>query len=161
MGQTLSTDEKKAIIDLKVLDPDESNFNIYSDYTNPILDHIDLIAGQVSGLINPDHPDYDKDCVSTTLVITRFDTTGGNKDENGLVSQQWEDLGDGWKKIKYAVEVKGNMYLRIRRTNHRLNTPGELDGVGNPLPGIAEVNIAAKAFSDLWFYSNPVFSNQP
>jgi hypothetical protein len=49
------------------------------------------------------------------------------------------------------------MYIRIRGTNHPLNTPGELDGAGNPLPDIAAENSAAKAFSDLWFYSNPVF----
>ena len=49
------------------------------------------------------------------------------------------------------------MYLRLRGTNHPLNTPGETDGAGNPLPDIFEENSAAEAFSDLWFYSNPVF----
>ena len=49
------------------------------------------------------------------------------------------------------------MYFRIRGTNLALNTPDELDGEGNPLPDIAEENNGVKAFSDLWFYSNPVF----
>ena len=157
MGQTLLTDKKLATIKIKVFDPDTPNFNIYSDYTNPKLDHIDLIAGKVSGLISPDEPDYNKDSVSTTHVIARFDASGGVKDANGLESQKWEDPGNGWKKITYQVEVKGNMYFRLRGTNHPLNTPEELDGAGNPLPDIAEENSAAKAFSDLWFYSNPVF----
>ncbi len=133
------------------------NFNTYSDYTNPELDHIDLIAGQVSGLITPDSPDYNKDHVSATAVIARFDARGGMVDANGLESQKWMDLGNGWKKITYQLEVKGNMYVRLRGTNHPLNTPEESDGAGNPLPDIAGENSAAKAFSDLWFYSNPVF----
>ena len=157
MGQSLKTDKKTAVVEILVLDPDQPNFNTYSDYTNPVLDHIDLIAGHVSGIIPHDHSDYNKDNVSTTSVIARFNASGGQQDANGLVSQAWEDLGNGWKKITHRIAVKGNMYLRIRGTNHQLNTPGELDGAGNPLPDIAEANSAAKAFSDLWFYSNPVF----
>ena len=49
------------------------------------------------------------------------------------------------------------MYIRIRGTNHPLNTPEEMDGAGNPQPDIVEENSATKAFSDLWFYSNPIF----
>jgi hypothetical protein len=157
MGQTLLTDKEKVTIEIKVFDPDTPNFNTYSDYVNPELDHIDLIAGQVSGLIFPDDPDYNKDNVSTTHVIARFDANGGIKDANGLESQKWEDIGDGWKKITYQIDVKGNMYIRIRGTNHPLNTPEELDGAGNPQPDIAEESSPAIAFSDLWFYSNPVF----
>ena len=73
----------------------------YSDYTNPKLDHIDIIAGEVSGIISPDSPDYSKDNVSTTRVIARFDANGGTKDGNGLVSSKWTDQGNGWKKITY------------------------------------------------------------
>jgi hypothetical protein len=78
-------------------------------------------------------------------------------DSNGLESQKWEDQGDGWKKITYQFAVNGDMYVRLRGTNHPLNTEEELDGAGNPLPDIAGENNAALAFSDLWFYSNPVF----
>jgi hypothetical protein len=157
MGQTLSTDREKVTVEIKVRDPDVSNFNTYSDYTNPELDHFDLIAGQVTGRISPDDPEYEKDHVSTTCVIARFDASGGLKDDSGLESQKWEDLGDGWKKITYQLVVQGNMYVRLRGTNHHPGTPEESDGAGNPLPDIAEENSAAKAFSDLWFYSNPVF----
>lgn len=157
MGQTLMTDKKKVKVEIKVFDPDVTNFNTYSDYTNPKVDHIDLIAGQVTGLVSPESPNYNKDSVSTTMVIARFDATGGLKDSNGLESQKWKDSGNGWKSITYFADVKGKMYFRIRGTNLALNTPEELDGAGNPLPDIAEENSASKAFSDLWFYSNPVF----
>ena len=116
-----------------------------------------MIAGQVSGFISPGIPDYQKDNVSTTHVIARFDGNGGIMDANGLESQKWEDLGDGLKKITYQLDVKGNMYLRIRGTNHPLDTPEELDKAGNPQPDIVEESSPAEAFSDLWFYSNPVF----
>jgi hypothetical protein len=157
MGQTLKTDKNKVRIEIKVLDPDSNNFNTYSDYTNPKLDHIDLIAGKVTGLISPDNPDYKKDNVSTTKVVARFDAAGGVTDANGLTSIKWTETGDGWKKITYQAEIDGKIYFRLRGTNLALNTPGELDSSGNPLPDLAEENTAAKAFSDLWFYSNPVF----
>jgi hypothetical protein len=157
IGETLVTENEKVSIKVKIFDPDGPNFNTYSDYTNPELDHIDLIAGQVSGLISPDNPDYKKDNVSTTSVIARFDASGGLLDANGLESQKWQDSGNGWKEIIYQVEAKGNMYFRLRGTNHPLNTPEEIDGAGNPMPDIPEESSSAKVFSDLWFYSNPVF----
>ncbi|MFZ0282234.1 MAG: hypothetical protein WAL29_11320 [Bacteroidales bacterium] len=157
MGQTFKTDRNNVKIEIEVFDPDSSNFNTYSDYTNPELDHIDLIAGQVTGLISPSSPDYSKDNVSTSRVIARFDAAGGVRDANGLESIKWIDLGNGRKKITFETQVNGKMYFRLRGTNLALNTPGELDGEGNPLPDIAEENNGVKAFSDLWFYSNPVF----
>jgi len=157
MGQSFRTNKSKVKIEIEILDPDTRNFNIYSDYTNPALDHIDLIAGQISGFATPGSPDYNKDYVTTTKVISRFDATGGLKDVNGLVSKKWKDIGNGWKRITYQADVNGKMYFRIRGTNHPVNTPEEVDGEGNPLPDIAEENTAAKAFSDLWFYTNPVF----
>jgi hypothetical protein len=157
MGQTFQTDRETVKIEIKIFDPDNINFNTHSDYTNPELDHIDLIAGQVSGLIASDHPDYSKDNVSTTKVIARFDATGGIKDTNGLESIKWENSGNGWKRIVFEAELIGRMYFRLRGTNLALNTLEELDGAGNPLPDIVEENSASKAFADLWYYSNPVF----
>jgi hypothetical protein len=157
MGQTCKISGDRVKIELSVFDPETKNYNTYSDYSNPSLNHIDLIAGEMSGKISQSNPDYRKDNVSTTKIIARFDSDGGIKDINGLVSIKWIDQGDGWKKITYEADVKGNMYFRLRGTNHPLNTPEELDGAGNPLPDFAEENNAVKAFSDLWFYSNPVF----
>lgn len=157
MGQKFPTNRNSVDIEIEVFDPDSPNFNTFSDYTNPKLDHIDLVAGQVSGIIDPASPDYSKDNVSATRVIARFDANGGAKDADGLESIKWTDKGNGWKKILYKAEIDGKMYFRLRGTNLALNTPEELDGSGNPLPDIAEENDAAKAFADLWFYSNPIF----
>jgi hypothetical protein len=39
-----------------------------------------------------------------------------------------------------------------------LNTPNQTDACGNPLSdSLMAPNDAAKAFADLWFYSNPIF----
>lgn len=157
MGQTFKTNKSKVSIEIGVLDPESPNFNTYSDYTNPELDHIDLIAGHVSGFISPSDSEYAKDNVSTTMVIARFDAKGGVKDANGLESIKWTDTGDGWKRITYEAEINGKMYFRLRGTNIALNTPEELDGAGDPLPDISGENNAINAFSDLWFYSNPIF----
>ena len=157
MGQTYMSKNKNVRIEIEVLDPDTPNFNTYSDYKNPVLDHIDLIAGEISGIVQPSDPGYNTDSVSATKVIARFDSKGGVRDADGLVSLRWNDSGRGWKKMIIEVEVSGKMYFRLRGTNLAINTPGELDGMGNPLPDIAEENTPAKAFSDLWFYSNPVF----
>lgn len=157
MGQTVLTEGRKVKIIIKVFDPDQKNFNTYNDYTNPKLDHLDLIAGKVTGMIQSDSQDYYSDTVSTTHVIARFDDIGGISDADGLKSIKWKRRSDGWISIVYDVPVEGKMYFRLRGTNNPLNTPGEVDGKGNPLPDIAEENDAAKAFSDLWFYSNPVY----
>ena len=157
MGQTFKTNKKVVKITIRILDPDTSNYNTFSDYTNPELDHIDLIAGRVTGLIDPSDPGYFKDTVSTTRIIARFDARGGIKDPNGIESLRWTDSGDGWKTMTFNAEINGKMYFRLRGTNLALNTPGELDGAGNPLPDFTGENTPAKAFADLWFYSNPVF----
>jgi hypothetical protein len=157
MGQLYRTDKKSIRIVIEVLDPELPNYNTYSNYTNPKLDHIDLIAGKVNGLVSPSSPDYSKDDVTTTKVIARFDAEGGNKDANGIVSIKWKESRDGWKKVIYVTEISDKMYFRLRGTNHALCTLDEIDAYGNPLPDMAEENNAEIAFSDLWFYSNPIF----
>jgi hypothetical protein len=54
--------------------------------------------------------------------------------------------------------VKDSLYFRLRGSNQGLNVNNETDRAGNPLPdSLMGANTAAKAFADLWFYSNPVF----
>ena len=108
-------------------------------------------------MIPPDNPDYNSDKVTTTHVIARFDDIGGIADADGIISRKWKRRSDGWISIVFEAPVEDKMYFRLRGTNNPLNTPGEIDGNGNPLPDFAGDNDATKAFSDLWFYSNPVY----
>ena len=111
------------------------------------VDHIDLIAGDVTGIIDPGTTEYSKDTNETTRVITRFDESS------------WEQEEDGWNVIRLSFKnVQNNMYFRLRGTNLPPNVPNETDADGNPLMDeLMGTNDGSKAYQDLWFYSNPIF----
>jgi hypothetical protein len=129
----------------------------------PVVNHIDLIAGNVTGRISSSSPDYaTKDTNSSTHVIKTF------------TKSSWKRTKGGWKTMTVRVKATANMYFRLRGTNLAANTPNETDASGNPLKDelsytsipnpidggatmTAPVNTAALAWTDLWFYSNPVF----
>jgi hypothetical protein len=116
----------------------------------PVVDHIDLIAGEVSGKIAPGSPDYTKAANETAKVIATFSQPNFTVDE------------EGWTVIRTMVKVDKDMYFRLRGSNLAPNTPDETDENGNPLPDYlitAHQNIdgSAEAWKDLWFYSNPIF----
>jgi len=159
MGQTYNATSKSLTVYIKVHDPAANNTN----GANPALNHIDLIAGEVTGKVNPSDAAYKVDQVSTTKVIARFDAVGGVTDSKGVVSVRWKDCGNGYKEIVYTINnVTTDMYLRLRGTNLGLNEVNQTDADGNPLADtLLEPNNLAKVFEDLWFYSNPVFIKKP
>ncbi len=168
MGSTLATSGNEVEVYIKVRDPQGENFNTYSEYTNPVLNHIDLIAGVVGGKavapsavpadgITGYSDAYKKDSVETTRVIARFGAEAAAADDCGVATTAWTDLGNGWKEMRITVQLSGDMYFRLRGTNLGLGVAGETDKCGNPLIDVQGENTPAKAFEDLWFYSNPVF----
>jgi hypothetical protein len=163
MGETFVNTDGSVVIKIKVRDPQTPNNNTFSSYTNPELNHIDLIMGKVHGLVAPGSANYSVDTVATTGVIARFDATGGVSSPNGIVSQAWTDLGNGWKEINYAYNgLTDTAYFRLRGTNLGLGVQNETDANGNPLSdGLMSPNSPEKAYADLWFYSNPIFVNGP
>ncbi len=157
MGQTLQATESQVTVTITVHDPQGTNYNTYSDYTNPVLDHIDLIAGSVTGYVESTSDSYDVDSVTTTSVIARFDAEGNVTDGNGITSTAWTDKGDGYYEMSFETTVSSDMYFRLRGTNQGLGIENQTDANGNPLPDSLVTNNATAAFADLWFYSNPVF----
>jgi hypothetical protein len=159
MGQHLNLTNNSLSIHIKVRDSQTNNYNTYGGSNNPVLNHIDIIAGKVNGLIAPSDPRYNIDSVTTTHIIARFDAVGNVISPNGIVSGQWTELGNGWKEMTFTLpDVQDSMYFRLRGTNLGLNVFQETDANGNPLSDtLVGANDAIKAFSDLWFYSNPVF----
>jgi len=159
MGSTLNVANGKTIlITIHARDPQGNNHNTYSNYRTPELDHIDLIQGELRHLITPDTETYNTDTVNTTAVIARFDNKGGNEDAAGLISKKWKKSKDGWVEMNFEIKnVRKGMYFRLRGTNHAVATTGETDAYGNPCIDPEGQNTAAKAFADLWFYSNPLF----
>ena len=129
----------------------------------PVVNHIDLISGKVTGLIDPSNPAYTtQDTNSSTKVIKTF------------TKANWVTTPSGWKVMSTKVKVTAGMYFRLRGTNLAPNTKNETDKFGNPLkdelsytpiPNPVDggatmtppVNTPALAWGDLWLYSNPIF----
>jgi hypothetical protein len=124
---------------------------VNSNGDTPVVDHIDLIAGEITGKIAPTDPNYTKATNETVRVIARFTV------------KDWKVDKDGYNVIVHTLQnVQKDMYLRLRGTNVPVNTPFETDENGNPLADrlVSEnlgVDGAEEAWRDLWFYSNPIF----
>jgi hypothetical protein len=108
----------------------------------PVVHHIDLIAGKITGKVDPSSPDYTKATNESTEVVDTFTAT---------------DV------ITYRIpELKESMYFRLRGTNLAPDTPNETDADGNPLADSLIITTTPQAqanavWKDLWFYSNPIF----
>jgi hypothetical protein len=139
MGQTLQAQTDKNVkITIKLKSPLHNNGGFI-----PRVDHIDLIAGSVTGKIDPSSPDYSQ-INSDAKVIKHFTIA------------DWEVDKDGWTVIQYHMKADKDMFFRLRGTNQSLKD-GLVDQDGNPLPDTLGANTEAKAWADLWFYSNPIF----
>lgn len=158
MGQFVPPVNNAAVVKIIIRDPQTPNHNSYSSYTNPSVDHIDLISGSFGSKFSPGTAEYSSPVNASTKVIARFDAVGGVKDANGITSTKWTDLGGGVKQMTITISnLGGNTYFRLRGTNQGLGVANETDANGNPLSDTLYANSAAAAFSDLWFYSNPIF----
>jgi hypothetical protein len=75
-------------------------------------------------------------------------------------SPKWSvDPATGRSLITLNTRLRKDTYFRVRGTNHALNSD-EIDQAspnGDPAKDVPGQNTAAKAWADLWFYSNPVF----
>lgn len=141
MGQTLKVDKNSKItVTIKFVSPDREQFG-----KSLSIDHIDLICGDVTGLIEPASENYSNPTNTAARIEKQF-----NKDDFAV-------SGD-WQIITYEMTVDKPIYLRLRGTNNPVNTPNETDSLGNPLDdNLVGDNSEEKALTDIWFYSNPIF----
>jgi hypothetical protein len=94
----------------------------------PRVQRVDLIAGQVGGPVS--NPRSDKN--PTTKVVGRFSENDWTREEQ-------------FYSVKMTIPAEGaGMYLRVRGTNTQDLEPAMDEAGENP-------------WTDLWFYSNPVF----
>ncbi len=95
---------------------------------NPAVQRVDLIMGQITGRVE----NQDTDTNPTTHVETRF------------TPENWVQDGD-YTIMSYRIEnLTSDSYLRVRGTNGAELEPAQDPQGENP-------------WTDLWFYSNPVF----
>ncbi|MBS74880.1 S-layer protein [Variovorax sp.] len=145
-------------ITVRFRSPERNNFEyqlgsgLYAN-VKPVVDHIDLIAGDVTGREQPGTPGYDRATNPSTRVVKRF------------TRADWKLDAEGYYAASFTVKAGANQYFRLRGTNLGTDVPGETAN-GEPLPdartegndNVARFNaINARNYADLWFYSNPVF----
>ena len=112
------------------------------------VDHIDLIAGEITGKAQPGTPAYTTPTNASTRILATF------------TSNDWNSVG-GVNVVEIHVPADRDMYYRLRGTDRPPNTAHETDALGNPLADSEAINLGldrdAEAWADLWFYSNPIF----
>lgn len=186
-GEKLQVNRGDSVVVMAVLrDPEGSNLSPYSfanpslaqigvmqPLNQPVLDHVDLIGGKVTGYVAPGSPNYAGPINSPAATNP---TTGILASFSGAT---WKSLPGGWKRMAYRMTVTDSQYVRLRGTNIPAGTPNETDSQGNPLidtlannvvctdpacpahlpavPGGRRLDFDVEAWTDLWFYSNPVF----
>ncbi|ANA33471.1 hypothetical protein R82526_01445 [Ralstonia mannitolilytica] len=159
MGGTLTARAgDKVTITIRFKSPDHNNYEYplgsgFKANMRPVVDHVDLIAGDVTAKAAPGTPEYAKASNDSTKVVATF------------TKADWKVDADGYNSITYTYTATKNQYFRLRGTNLGMNVPGETSN-GNPLPdqktvvteNVARFNaINDRNYNDLWFYSNPVF----
>lgn len=125
----------------------------------PVVNHVDLIVGDVTPKASPDSAAYTVATNPTTRVLKRF------------TAADWKVGKDGFASVTIQLVASKNQYFRLRGTNLAVDAPG-LSFNGEPLAdqktwvlnnqgGVdnnGRVNaINDRNYSSLWFYSNPVF----
>ncbi|MEJ0037486.1 MAG: hypothetical protein WDO68_15650 [Gammaproteobacteria bacterium] len=194
--------------------------NITQPLNMPVLDHIDLIRGEVSGYRTPGTPGYSGEWPRNTAWLHADGTTSDLsvvpdaaknltaaviKTFNGSGSTPWQPVtgtdGTTFLKMTYRIPaVAKSQYVRLRGTNMPPAVPSETDASGNPLAdvytnandttrlaikcttvhsagnqfdgcpdhlptatgaspiaGQKAVAYDVAAWSDLWFYANPIY----
>ena len=142
----------------------------------PVLDHVDLIIGKFGSKIEPGSENY------AGLINTPAALNTSAKVRATFNADNWQVLDKGRRVLNYRIKaVDSDRYFRLRGTNLPAAVPYETDSAGNPLLDFgSQLKIACDdvacpehlvkdangaktssydvaAWSDLWFYSNPVF----
>ncbi|RFO95826.1 hypothetical protein DIC66_16710 [Rhodoferax lacus] len=217
------------VVSVVVHDPDGANYSPYT-FSNPslmqvginqplnmpVLDHIDLIRGMVTGYKTPGAADYAGEWPRNTAWLAANGTTAGlavvpaaAKNMSSSVIKTFNGQGTvpSWTsvqannlsllKMTFRIPaVSASQYVRLRGSNLPASVPFETDASGNPLsdlytnagdltklaiactttgsnltgnaidgcpahlPVVAGQKMVAydvAAWSDLWFYSNPIY----
>jgi len=196
MGETLvARPGQRVTVEISVTVPAKNNspyaFNnpllqqvgIKQSLKAPALDHVDIISGDVTGVIAPGAPNYavpNAGGVAGAAIV--YNPSAKIAQQLPASGAQHERLRDGSKRLTFRTSfVMTNQagYVRLRGTNIPVATPNVSDSAGNPIldvnnakvdcadpacpahlavvNGVKKVTYDVQAYSNLWFYTNPIF----
>jgi hypothetical protein len=131
------------------LNPSLAQVGIQQALNKPVLDHVDVIRGAVTGYKSPDAPDYAGQWPNDWLDNPNMDNVpaGAKNTSAGVLrsfdKNKWRDAGahkkelSGYKTMVFRIPaVKDSQYVRLRGTNLPPAVPYETDADGNPLPDL-------------------------
>jgi hypothetical protein len=168
MGEKLEIHRGQGVVvAIAVRDPEGTNYspytfpnpsllqvNIKQPLNRPVLDHIDVIRGLVSGYRKPGAADYSGQWPNNWLNVSDPRIPGdlatvpaGAKNTSAALLRTFNDgswrsvpswrESRGFKVMVFRLQaVKDSQYLRLRGTNMPAGVPWETDPDGNPLPDI-------------------------
>jgi hypothetical protein len=140
------------VVALAVRDPEGKNYSPYSfanpslaqvgieqPLNKPVLDHIDVIRGQVTGYRKPGQPDYagqwpndwlENPDMNNVPAAAKNTTAAVLRTFNGAT---WKSNGE-YKVMSFRIPpTTKSQYVRLRGTNMPPAVPYETDANGNPL----------------------------
>ncbi len=158
MGEKLVVSPgQDVIVAVVVRDPAGKNYSPYS-FPNPslkqiginqpldmpVLDHIDVIGGLVTGYKNPNDPasyagEWPRHWVSNPNLADMSAVPAAAKNTSAKIvktfnSSNWRAAEAGYLKMSFRIPaIQASQYVRLRGTNLQAGVPYETDGNGNPL----------------------------
>ena len=146
------------IVSIVVRDPSGTNYSPYTfdnpslaqvgikqPLNEPVLDHIDVIRGMVTGFKTPGADDYSGQWPSDWISNPNLANvpTGAKNPTAGVIKTfnraTWQSVkGDReFKKMTFRIRgVTASQYIRLRGTNLPPAVPFETDANGNPVPDL-------------------------
>jgi hypothetical protein len=197
MGETLVVKPgRKIMVEMEMTIPAKNNgpysFNnpllaqigIQQPLNKPSLDHVDLITGQITGVIPPESPNYRLPAnvggVAGAALV--YNPTAKIAQQITATTMTRTSMPGGATRLRFTTTFtadKTPMYIRARGTNIPNATPNVSDSAGNPLldvnnaqvsctdpacpshldavSGVKRVTRDVQAYSNTWFYANPIF----
>jgi len=157
-GELKVASGEKVVVTIRFKSPMKNNYEKPVDSgasasVKPVVDHVDLIVGDVGAKAAQGTAAYAVATNASTRVVKRF------------TSADWKTDADGYNTITYETTATKSQYFRLRGTNLGTDVAGLTQG-GEPLADQRTSTAdATQRFNDindrnyrsLWFYSNPVF----
>jgi hypothetical protein len=147
--------------------PSLAQIGVTQPLNMPVLDHVDFIRGNVTGVIAPGSANYTNGTNPSAQVIRTFNNSN------------WVANGQSRTMTFVIPNVQNSQYVRVRGTNLPPAVPNETDASGNPLSdlptsaipcldaacpahmqvvgGQKRSSFDVASWADLWFYGNPIF----